>query len=573
MFSIHLTIYVNKRRMPLPMANLLFNRDDHPDITFDDVFMLPHNAVERKVLDVASIEDRNLIDAARRAFLHTAEGVEPIEQPGADIDFQAYKEYRAVVLELAEKYKIGGSFSRDDVDLKPAGGLANTPIVVANMNNVTGKRMAEAIARVGGIAAVPQDKSDDELKDIISYLRNRHPVYETPVAVSPNTKIHELTHLLKKRSHGMAVVTDDKDAFMGVIGESDIPTGLNNDLSIEGYIRRNNVVTSHDGIDPMGAIELMQSQHVSYLPILNGGQKIVGVLPLMDAAMRLRYIPNLDTRSGGLRALYTIGALNKNPIDRVKFLLDLGVYDILLDTANFDQGVIPYRNIEKVLNIAAQKGIEINLMAGNVVTREATRNILAAGAKFVKVGVGPGAMCTTRMETGVGRPQVAAVMECVDEAKKQGGFVVADGGILHPRDVSIDLAAGADYVMVGSLFTGTYESPSDLLGDEKNGFYKLNYGMASTRASVLRTLGREKRTKMDVFRSIVGQRSEGISESKVYLKPGKESVGLLQHSLLDGAASGAAYANALSFQEYPNEAVMGIQTGSGFKEGTAKDKM
>jgi len=554
------------------MAQLLFNSSEHPDVTFDDLFMLPHNAVEKKVLAVASEAERSQLMDARRKYLLMADGQDPVESVGDDIDFPAYKEYRTLLMGLAEVHKIGGAFSRDDVALKPAGGLANTPTVIANMNNVTGKRMAEAIARVGGIAAIPQDKSDKELKGIIDYLRTRHPVYETPIEIKAETKLHEFMKFLNKRSHDLAVVTGDNNELVGVLSNADIPDGLNNDTEIGQFVRRNNLVTAKDGIDPLQAIELMQAEHVNYLPILNGGENVVGVLPLMDAAMRLRYEPNVDTRNGGLRALYTIGALNKNPIDRVKFLLDNGVYDILLDTANFDQGIAPYRNIEKVRDAAENRGIKINLMAGNMVTREAVRNALAAGAQFVKIGVGPGAMCTTRMQTGVGRPQISAVIECAEEAHKHDGYAVADGGVQHPRDYALAMAAGADYVMVGSLFTGTYESPSDLQGNAKDGYYKVNYGMASVRASLLRTIGKEKRTKMDIFRSIVGQRSEGISESKVYLKPGRESAALLQHDLIDGTASSAAYANALSLQEFPEEAVIGIQTSSGYKEGTAKDK-
>ncbi|UPA22367.1 IMP dehydrogenase [Candidatus Peribacteria bacterium] len=555
------------------MAQLLFNKDEHPDATFNDIFLLPNNDIQKKVLKVATDEERMRIQAACRKYLQITDERQPlVENADTEIDFPAYQEYRSVLLEIAELHKIGGSFSRDDVDLKPRGGLSNTPLIVANMNNVTGKRMAEAIARVGGIAAVPQDKTDEELKSITEYMRTRHDVYETPITVTEDTKIHEFHKLLTKRSHNMAVAVDADGTLIGVLGKKDIPDGVNNDISVSAFIRRENFETQPDGIGPRAAIDYMDEKHVSYLPIVTGDKKVTGVLPLMDAAMRLRYNPNLDTRNGGLRALYTIGALNKNPIDRVKYLLDLGVYDILLDTANFDQGIVPYRNIEKVRNIAEQRGVDINLMAGNVVTRKATRDILAAGAKFVKVGVGPGAMCTTRMQTGVGRPQVSAVLECAEEANKRGGFVVADGGVTHPRDVAIDLAAGADYIMVGSLFAGTYESPSDLLGDEKNGFYKVNYGMASTRASVLRTFGQQRKTDKEIFRAIVGQRSEGISESRVYLKPNRESVALLHHDLLDGPASSSGYANALSLQEFPNEAVMGIQTTSGFQEGTAKEK-
>jgi IMP dehydrogenase len=532
------------------MAKLLFDREKHPDITFDDVFLLPNNPVREEVLQKCGSEERTRLLAL--------EGEEDSRMA------------RSFVLELAEKYNIGGQFSRDDVDLTPRGGLANTPMVIANMNNVSGRRMAEAIARVGGIAAIPQDKTDKEIEGIVDYMRTRHPLYETPVQIESDTKVHDFRRVLGKRSHDAAVVTNGGKELLGILANSDLPQGINADVSVEPFVRREDLLTAPDGIEALEALELLEKHPgIRYLPILDAKGGVVGVFTRTDAAMRLRYKPNIDAENGGLRAMYTVGALNKNPLDRVRFLMDNGVRDILFDTANFDQGTAPYRNVEKAAALAAQRCVRINLIAGNVVTREATRNILLAGASFVKVGVGPGAMCTTRMKTGVGRPQVSAILECVEEASKHNGYVIADGGIQYPRDVAVALASGADYVMAGSLFAGTYESPGDLQHDER-GAYKVNYGMASTRASVLRTIGRTKRTPNQIFRDAVGHRSEGISEGRVYLKPDMESVALLQHDLLDGAASSAAYANALSFQEFPKKAVMGIQTPSGFKEGTAK---
>lgn len=545
------------------MAKLLFSPENHPELTYDDVFLVPHNDVEGRVLEMMGDAKTPEFEELRKAAT------------GPDATFEILRSYRQEVLTYAEAHGIGEVFSRDDVDLTPRGGLANTPVIVANMNNVAGKRMAEAIARVGGIAAIPQDKSDKELKGIVQYLRSRHSVYETPVTVTPDTKVHDLRRLLGKRSHDTAVVENADGTFAGVISLRDLPEGINQDASVENHVRTddgngNDIVKAEDGISVSDAIKKMS--HVHYLPILNGDKKVVGVLPKIDAAMRLRYTSNLDSVNGGLRAIYTVGALNKNPLDRIRFLLDQGIKDILFDTAHFDQGIQPYRNLEKAADLAANKNVRLNLLAGNVVTREAVRNVILSGAKFVKVGIGPGAMCTTRIETGVGRPQLSAILECADEAKKHGGYVIADGGVQYPRDIALAIAAGADYVMLGSLFAGTYESPPDLQSDEK-GSYKVNYGMASTRASVLRTIGRGQRKPMDIFRDIIGHRSEGISEGRVYLKKGKESVALLQHYLLDGPASSISYAAARSIPEFQQNAVIGLQTRSGFMEGLPKGSL
>ena len=544
------------------MPTLLFNKREHPEVTFDDVFLVPGNQTALEVWNAASPEQRIAVWGEGAQFQST------------DILCHAeLQAFRSRLLSLAEELKLGQFISRDDVDLTPHGKLAKTPIIISNMSYVTGKRMAEKIGRVGGIAAIPQDKRDDELVPIIEYMRSRHPDYDTPVSITPHTKVHEFRRLLKKRSHDTAVVVDSDGCFQGVLHEKDISEGINADISIEPYIHRDDIVTARDGVTPLEAIAIMDRSHIHYLPILaRDGDHVVGVLTKIDAAMRLRYEPNVDAERGGLRAMYAVGALNRHPLDRVKFLLDHGVRDILLDVAHFDQGIQTYRNIEQVRGYAEQHGISLNLAAGNVVTREAVRNIIAAGAQYVKGGIGPGAMCTTRMETGVGRPQVSMILECADEAHRYGGFLISDGGVQYARDVAISIAAGADYVMSGTPFAGTYESPPDMQYDEQGRPYKVNAGMASTRLSVLRALGRQSKNPHDIFRDIVGHRSEGISASQVYVKPGMESAALVHHKFMDGLTSSITYAGARSVREFSEKAIIGIQTRNGFAEGQAKPR-
>ena len=204
----------------------------------------------------------------------------------------------------------------------------------------------------------------------------------------------------------------------------------------------------------------------------------------------------------------------------------------------------------------------IPICAGNIVTAEGVRDLINAGADIIKVGVGPGAMCTTRMQTGVGRPQFSAVLECAEEAKKHGKTIWADGGVRHPRDVALALAAGAAQVMIGSWFAGTYESPSDLNRDSNGKLYKESFGMASARAVAARTVGEGAfdRARKSLF-------EEGISSSRMYINPTRPGVEDLLDEIISGLRSSCTYAGARSLSEFHDKAVVGIQSASGYAEG------
>jgi IMP dehydrogenase len=208
----------------------------------------------------------------------------------------------------------------------------------------------------------------------------------------------------------------------------------------------------------------------------------------------------------------------------------------------------------------------VPIVAGNVVTAEATKDLIEAGADIVKVGVGPGAMCTTRMMTGVGRPQFSAVLECAATARQAGKHVWADGGIRHPRDVALALAAGASSAMFGSWWAGTYESVGDVLRDNEGRLYKENYGMASKRAVRGRSsqAGAYEQARRELF-------EEGISRSRLYIDrawPGAED--LIDH-IVAGLRSSMSYAGARTLEEFHEKAIVGIQTASGYSEGQALD--
>jgi IMP dehydrogenase len=204
----------------------------------------------------------------------------------------------------------------------------------------------------------------------------------------------------------------------------------------------------------------------------------------------------------------------------------------------------------------------VAVVAGNVVTAEGVRDLVEAGADVVKVGVGPGAMCTTRMMTGVGRPQFSAVLECSRAARELGARVWADGGVRHPRDVALALAAGASSVMVGSWFAGTYESPGDMLRDEQGQRYKESFGMASKRAVTART-----RADSGFDRARKALFEEGISTSRMRLNPAAPSVEDLLDGICSGVRSACTYTGATTLEEFHAKAAVGIQSASGFAEG------
>ena len=237
----------------------------------------------------------------------------------------------------------------------------------------------------------------------------------------------------------------------------------------------------------------------------------------------------------------------------------MGADVLVVDTAHGHQTRM-LTAVEDVRRVVGDTGV--TLVAGNVVTVEGTRQLVEAGADIVKVGVGPGAMCTTRMMTGVGRPQFSAVVECAEEARRLGVHVWADGGVRFPRDVALALAGGASSVMLGSWLAGTYESAADTLRDTDGRLYKESFGMASNRAVKQRT---REETEFDRARKELFE--EGISTSKMYLDPERPGVEDILDQIVAGLRSSCTYAGASNIPELAERAVIGVQGAAGYDEG------
>lgn len=275
------------------------------------------------------------------------------------------------------------------------------------------------------------------------------------------------------------------------------------------------------------------------------------------------YRPAVDP-DGHLMIGTAIG-INGNVAERARNALESGSDVLVMDTAHGHQDQM-IRAIEIAdearTAFETKTGRRVSIVAGNIVTRSGTLDLLEAGADIIKVGVGPGAMCTTRMQTGVGRPQFSAVLECAEAAAEVDGAVWADGGVRHPRDVALALAAGAGSVMIGSWFAGTHESTGAMLIDHDGRMYKESFGMASARAVRHRTRERSafERARAALF-------EEGISQSKMYLDPQRPGVEDLVDFITSGVRSSCTYAGAANLTEFHEKAVIGVQSPSGYEEG------
>ncbi len=443
--------------------------------------------------------------------------------------------------------------SRLDVDLTTSDGSGTTiPLVAANMTAVSGRRMAETLARRGGLAVIPQDIPLAVVREVIADVKSRHSVFETPITLSPTDTVGEALNLLPKRAHQAAVVVED-EVPIGIVTPRDLRE-VDRFTQISQVMARALATLPRD-VDPRAAFDLLAEARHRLAPVVDDRGRLVGLLTRTGALRSTLYDPALDARNR-LRIGTAIG-VGGDVAARAKQLLDAETDVLVLDTAHGHQD----RMLDALQEVAGLDP-QVPVVAGNVVTRRGVRDLVSAGADIVKVGVGPGAMCTTRMMTAVGRPQLSAVLETVDEARGLGAHVWADGGIRHPRDVALALAAGASNVMVGSWFAGTYESPGDLEHDADGRAYKLSFGMASARAVQRRT---EQQSAFDRARKALFE--EGISSGRQFLDPDRPGVEDLVDVIAAGVRSACTYAGAATLDAFAERAVIGVQAASGFAEG------
>lgn len=447
-----------------------------------------------------------------------------------------------------------------DVNITPKNKLGTTlPIVSANMNAVTGKRMAETLARYGWIGVLPQDMELEKMMQIVNFVKNANIHFDTPLTVKKDEYVRDALSIINKRAHKCVILVDEEAKPLSIFTPSDLQKY--EQFMLLGNINKNHLITGHQDITPEEAFNLMHQKWISALPIVNNAGKLIWILTKKDAVRRWLYTPTLD-KNGKLNVVIALGI--NSFLEKAQKLIEIWVNSFILDTAHGYQKTM----IDAIKTFRKAFGNDICLIAGNVSTPEATKALIEAGADGVKVWIGPGAMCTTRMMTGVGRPQFSAVYHCSKIAKSLWGFVIADWGIKEPRDLALATAAGASHIMMGSILTGTFESTGDIFYDTDWHMYKKNYGMASGKAVLLRN---SKLSEFEQAQKALFQ--EWISTSKIYLRDGYKSVWDVVDKFTTGLRSSLTYVWAKTLEDFYEKATIWVQTPAWFHEGTPHGKI
>ncbi|WP_141933484.1 GuaB1 family IMP dehydrogenase-related protein [Microbacterium sp. SLBN-146] len=457
-----------------------------------------------------------------------------------------------------------GITSRLDVDLSPGDGTGATiPLVSANMNSVTGARLAATLARRGGLGVLPQDMPLQELDAAIRWVKSQPVPWDTPLVLPPDATVADASRLMPATDgHGIVVAERSSgealgiDEVLGIVPASRLGTALP-DARLGDLARgRTASIDAEDVESARHAFDLLVAAEAETVCVLHHGH-VVGTLSRRSALRSTLYRPAVDA-DGRLIVAAAVG-INGDVASKAKALAAAGVDVLVVDTAHGHQ-----EGMLRALHTVSQLDLGIPIAAGNIVTAEGAHDLVAAGATILKVGVGPGAMCTTRMMTAVGRPQFSAVLETAEAARVMGAHVWADGGVRYPRDVALALAAGAASVMIGSWFAGTIEAPGELRTDENGRAYKESWGMASTKA-VHDRFGRLD--PYDLARKELF--AEGISSSKIYLDPLRPGLEDLLDMITSGVRSSFTYAGASSVAEFHERARVGLQSAAGYEEGKA----
>lgn len=445
-----------------------------------------------------------------------------------------------------------GSRLRVDLSTNDMTGM-QIPLVASNMNSVTGPRMASAMARRGGLAVLPQDLDDEQLVEGVSWVKRQHPIWTVPFEFEGSATVGDvLTAVPAVPGQTIAVRDGNETTFiLEAFHLARIPVDAN--LADLGHLAAPTLSASmlQDARQAFDRLEEVPGKFVS----VEEDGRLVGALSQRDALRSTIYRPNVDA-AGRLRVAAAVG-INGDVVGRAKKLREAGADVLVIDTAHGHQA-----SMLRAITAVSEAELGLPIVAGNVVSAAGTRDLIHAGAQIVKVGVGPGAMCTTRMMTAVGRPQFSAVLECADTARTHGAGVWADGGVRYPRDVALALAAGGNAIMIGSWFAGTCEAPGVVKTDDEGRLYKESFGMASTRAVT------ERFGKLDAYeRARKMLFAEGISHSTILMDPNLPSVDDLIDIITTGVRSSCTYAGAGNLTEFAERAKVGIQSAAGYEEG------
>ena len=409
----------------------------------------------------------------------------------------------------------------------------NIPMMSAGMDTVTESQMAIAMARQGGIGIIHKNMSiEEQARQVDVVKRSEHGVITDPFYLHPDNILQDALDIMNNyRISGVPIV--DKDMYLqGILTNRDVRFQDDPNVQIDGIMTKENLVLGYEGIKMQEAIKLMESAKVEKLPIVDGDNKLKGLITIKDIEKSKQYPNSARDENNRLLVGAAVGITN-DMFERVEALVDANVDVITVDTAHGHS-----KNVLNAIKNLKEKYPDLQIIAGNVATAEATRDLIDAGVDAVKVGIGPGSICTTRVVTGIGVPQITAIINCVEEARKHNIPVIADGGIKYSGDITKALACGASVIMAGSLFAGTEESPGETILFEGRQ-YKEYRGMGSLAAMKDGSGDRYFQTNTKKYVP------EGVEGRVDYKGP----VGEVVYQLLGGLKSGMGYVGSKDLNE------------------------
>jgi IMP dehydrogenase len=433
--------------------------------------------------------------------------------------------------------------------------VLNMPLISAGMDTVTEAEMAIAIARQGGLGIIHKSMSVAEQAEQVDRVkRSESGVITNPFSLTPAHKVYDAEHLMSKyRISGVPIVNEDHH-LVGILTNRDLRFVHDYSIQINEVMTRENLVTAPVGTTLDEAEGILQKHKIEKLPLVDDNYILKGLITIKDIEKAIEF-PNAAKDSKGRLIVGAAVGVSKDTNDRVAALVEAGVDVIVVDTAHgHSKGVIDtVRELRRTYP-------DLNIVAGNVATGEATKALIEAGANIIKVGIGPGSICTTRVVAGIGVPQITAVHDCATVAREYNIPVIADGGIKFSGDIPKAIAAGAHAVMLGSLFAGVSESPGEFEIFQGRRF-KVYRGMGSIGAM---KAGSKDRYFQENEQKLV---PEGIEGRVPYKGPLADSV----HQLLGGLRAGMGYCGTPTINDLINNSQFVRITGAGLRESHPHD--
>lgn len=430
----------------------------------------------------------------------------------------------------------------------------NIPLMSAGMDTVTESRLAIAIAREGGIGVIHKNMTiEKQALEVDRVKRSEHGVITDPISLSPDNKVTEALEIMERyRISGVPITVNGR--LVGILTNRDLRFESDFSRYISEVMTKDNLITAPVGTSLQEARDILSQHKVEKLPIVDSNFNLKGLVTIKDIKKARMYPNSARDQKGRLVVAAAVG-VTPDMMDRVDALVLAKVDAICVDTAHgHSRGVI-----EAVKMIKA-KYPDVDIIAGNIATAEATRDLIEAGADCVKVGIGPGSICTTRVVAGIGVPQVTAIMDCAQAAAPYGIPVIGDGGIKYSGDITKAIAAGADVIMIGSLFAGTEESPGDIEIYQGRSF-KVYRGMGSLGAM---KEGSKDRYFQDDDKKLV---PEGIEGRVPYKGQMSETI----YQLIGGLRAGMGYCGTANIVELKTKTRFMRITNAGLRESHPHD--